>query len=177
VVLQAIITKALRQDDSYLLASGRRSNYFLDMKSVLNDGDVLRKIARLILERIPDEASAVGGLAMGAIPISTAVVLLSLEARPAKPLKGFWVRQEEKGHGLGGLVSGNLGPTDRVVIVDDVTTSGKSVIQALDAVIKTGAEVLKVVAIVDRLEGARKELESRGFAFESLFTRKDVLGR
>ena len=168
--------KALQQDGSYLLASGRRSNYFLDMKTVLNDGEVLRKIARLVLNRIPDEASAVGGLAMGSIPISTAVVLLSLETRPTKPLRGFWVRQGEKTHGLGGLISGDLRATDRVVIVDDVTTSGKSVVRAYDAVKETGATVLKVVAIVDRLEGAEQQLEHRGVTFESLFTRKDVLG-
>ena len=167
---------ALRQDQSYLLASGRRSSYFLDMKTVLNDGPVLRKIAHLVLNRIPDEASAVGGLAIGSVPISTAVVLLSLESRPTKPLRGFWVRHEEKTHGLGGLISGDLGATDRAVIVDDVTTSGSSVIRALDAVEATGATILKVVAIVDRLEGAKEQLERRGVAFESLFTRSDVLG-
>jgi len=112
---------------------------------------------------------------MGSIPISSAVVLLSLETRPARPLKGFWIRRDEKTHGLGGLVSGELDESDRVVIVDDVTTSGLSVIKALEAVKGAGATVLKVVAIVDRLEGAREKIESRDVPFESLFTSDDVL--
>ena len=115
-----------------------------------------------------------GGLAMGSIPISSAVVLLSLEARP-KPLKGFWIRRDEKTHGLGGLISGELDRSDHVVIVDDVTTSGLSVLKAVDAVEGAGAAVLKVVAIVDRLEGARENVQDRGVPFESLFTRDDVL--
>jgi len=145
------------------------------MKTVLNDGLVLRRIARLILNRIPDSASALGGLAMGSIPISSAVVLLSLEARPARPLKGFWIRRDEKTHGLGGLISGELTQADRVVIVDDVTTSGLSVLKAVDITEGAGATVLKVVAIVDRLEGAREKIENHGISFESLFTRDDVL--
>jgi len=111
---------------------------------------------------------------MGSIPISSAVVLLSLEARP-KPLKGFWIRRDEKTHGLGGLISGELDRSDHVVIVDDVTTSGLSVLKAVDAVEGAGAAVLKVVAIVDRLEGAREKVQDRGVPFESLFTRDDVL--
>ncbi len=174
-VLEAIRTRALRRGGSFLLASGRRSDYFLDMKTVLNDGLVLRRIARLILNRIPDSASALGGLAMGSIPISSAVVLLSLEARPARPLKGFWIRRDEKTHGLGGLISGELTQADRVVIVDDVTTSGLSVLKAVDITEGAGATVLKVVAIVDRLEGAREKIENHGISFESLFTRDDVL--
>ncbi|HYM38585.1 MAG TPA: phosphoribosyltransferase family protein, partial [Thermoplasmata archaeon] len=120
--------------------------------------------------------TAVGGLAMGAIPISTAIVILCTRAQPPRRIRAFWVRREEKTHGLGGVVSGTLEPADRVVIVDDVTTTGKSVLQAIDAVLAKGVKVLKVVSVVDRLEGARETIEKRGIKFESLYTRDEVLG-
>ncbi len=174
-ILGAIRQKALRTDGPFQLASGRQSNYFLDMKAVLNDADILRGVARLMLARIPEETTAVGGLAMGSIPISTAVIILRADAFGERPLKSFWVRREPKTHGLGGVVSGELSSSDRVVIVDDVTTTGQSILQAVEAVESRGAEILKVVSVVDRMEGAGEVMHRHGITFESIFTRDDIL--
>jgi orotate phosphoribosyltransferase len=175
-VLGAIRAKALLRDREYVLASGKTSNYFLNMKAVLTDGsDTLSKIADLMLHRFPEDVSAVGGLATGAIPISAEIVSRNNTARPDRLLHFFWVLPDEKTHGLGGLVSGTLFSGDRVVIVDDVTTEGNSVMKAVRAVVATGAKVLKVITVVDRERGAADKLRSQGLKFEALFTSSQIL--
>lgn len=175
-VLGAIRAKALLRERDYVLASGKTSKYFLDMKAVLTDGtDTLSKIADLMLQRFPDDVTAVGGLAMGAIPISAEIVSRNNKARPDRPLHFFWVRPDQKTHGLGGLVSGTLFTSDRVVIVDDVTTEGNSVMKAVRAVVASGAKVLKVITVVDREQGASDKLRSEGLKFEALFASSQVL--
>lgn len=175
-VLKAIREKALRTGGEYRLSSGKMSSFFLDMKSVLTDGsETLSKVADLILARIPHETTAVGGLAMGSIPISTEIVTRNNRSNPHHQLHFFWVRSEEKTHGLGGVVSGTLLPGDRVVVVDDVTTEGNSVLKAVKAVQEGGARVLKIITIVDREEGAAETLRRLGHVFEPLFTRSQLL--
>ena len=175
-VLRAIKDMALQTGREYTLASGKVSDYFLDMKPVLNDSDVLSRIARLMLRRIPPETDAVGGSAMGSIPISTAIILLcKQESTRMKALRGFWVRPEPKQHGLGGVVGGRVEPSDRVVIVDDVTTTGTSVRRAIRVVQDCGAKVLKVISLVDREEGAREAFAEIRIPFESLFKRTEIL--
>ena len=175
-VLGAIRAKALLRDREYMLASGKTSKYFLDMKAVLTDGsDTISKIADLILQRFPEDVSAVGGLAMGAIPISAEIVSRNNKVSPDRLLHYFWVRPDEKTHGLGGLVSGTLLSGDRVVIVDDVTTEGNSVMKAIRAVVASGAKVLKVITVVDREQGAAEKVRSEGLKFEPLFTSSEIL--
>jgi orotate phosphoribosyltransferase len=176
-VLDAIKKRALHTGRDFRLSSGKTSRYFLDMKAVLTDGsDTLRKVAELMLRRIPEDTTAVGGLAMGAIPIATEIVSQNNTTRPNRPLHFFWVRAEQKSHGLGGVVSGTLFPGDRVVIVDDVTTEGNSAMKAITAAREAGAKILKVLTIVDREEGASATFKGSGLAFEPLFTKSQVLG-
>ncbi len=176
-VLDAIKRRALHTNRDFRLSSGKSSRYFLDMKAVLTDGsDTLHKVADLMLRKIPEHTTAVGGLAMGAIPIATEIVSRNNASRPDRPLHFFWVRAEEKKHGLGGFVSGTLFPGDHVVIVDDVTTEGKSVTKAINAAREAGAEILKILTIVDREEGASATFDALDLTFEPLFTKSQVLG-
>jgi len=178
ILLEAIRSRCLKTDGPYRLGSGGTSQYYLDIRVLLNDGEALARIARLVIERLPNETDAVGGMMSSSIPISTAVLLLNLQTHRLKEtLRGFWVRQEEKTHGLGGLVSGRLERNDHIVVVDDVTTQGKSVMKVVDAVRELGARVLKVVTIVDREEGAGAVLKSHRIPFDPIFTSGDILGK
>jgi len=177
-VLKAVRTKALHTNGSFRLASGKISPYFLDIKAVLTDGsDTLLKVTDLMLRRIPRDTTAVGGLAMGSIPIATEIVSMNNRQSPFHPLHFFWVRPEEKTHGLGGLISGTLESSDHVVIVDDVTTEGNSVMKAVRAVQERGARILKILTIVDREEGAADVFKQSGLEFEALLTRTQILSQ
>lgn len=145
------------------------------MKPLLNDEQDLTLISRLLLAAIPKIATAVGGLATGSISISTSMFLENRKLGSIPhALKGFWVREEEKDHGLSALVEGNLTASDRVVIVDDVTTTGTSLMKAVEAVRSVGAEILMVISIVDRGQGAKERLAAEGLDFHSLFSREDL---
>lgn len=175
-LLDLVRVRALRKGGPYRLRSGKTSSYFLDMKAhVLNDAETLGLVARLILRRIPQEATAVGGRATGSIPISTSIIWLNRALNPQRPLHGFWVREDEKAHGLREKLSGTLGSADKVTIVDDVTTEGNSILEALEEVERTGATVLKVITVVDREQGARRKFEARSIPFEAILTSSQVL--
>ena len=170
-LLQVLKTEAF-QRGNFILASGRASTYYIDcrMATLHPEGSYL--VGKVIFERIKDDAvDAVGGLTMGADPIATAVALVSyLEG---KPIPAFIARKEPKTHGRGRWVEGPLKPGSRVVIVDDVITTGESALKAISAVEQEGCTVLKVVALVDRLEGGREALTERGYTVESIFTIED----
>ncbi len=175
---ETIRERALLRDGPYPLYSGVSSDYFFYMKSPLNDGRDLLRIALLVLNRLPKETTAVGGKAIGSVPISSAIIALNEEHRVLpRTLRGFWLRNEAKDHGppMARWFDGDIDRDDKVVVVDDVTTSGSSVMDAVKAVRSLGAEILKVIAIVDREAGAGKRIRSEGIEFESLFQASDIL--
>ncbi len=177
-LLDAIRARALRTDGPFRLGSGGTSQYYLDIRVLLNDGEALSRIAKLILNKIPQEASLVGGMIVSSVPISSALILMcAQDPTLRRNLRGFWVRPEEKPHGLRGLVSGTVRPGDKAVIVDDVITQGNSVIRVANALEALEVRVLKVVGIVDRMEGAGDKLLERGIPFEPLVTIEEVLAR
>ncbi len=172
----SMVSKALLTKGPYRLASGRLSRYYLNMKPLLNDEGDLSLISRLLLEMIPKATTAVGGLATGSISLSTGIFLENKSSRRVpRPLKGFWVREGEKDHGLGLTIEGDLTSEDRVVIVDDVTTTGSSVMKAIEAVKSKGVEILRVISVVDRGEGAREKIVAENLEFSSIFGRNDFL--
>jgi len=116
---------------------------------------------------------AIGGLTLGADPISYAISYAS--ARTASPIRAFTVRKEAKTHGTGKLLEGPFQEGDRVAIVEDVITTGSSAIRAVEAVRAAGGDVLGVLALVDREEGGREALEERGLQVVSLVTAADIL--
>jgi orotate phosphoribosyltransferase len=168
---EIIREKSLRSDREYILSSGEKSGYYFDMKPTTFDPEAINLICPIIYNlvvKIP--AVYVGGLAVGAIPIVSALVLYSATRTP---LPGFYVRDEIKNHGTQRLIEGFLDSDADVVIFDDVTTSGASAMKAVDAVRERGCKVVKVITIVDRLEGAAEHFKKAGLDFTALFTTKD----
>jgi len=164
--------KALRFGD-FTLASGKKATYYLDCKHVTLDPAGARLVAEgildlLIAERLP---KAIGGMAIGADPITASVVTMS--AVRGTPISGFMIRKESKGHGTNQYVEGPVQPGDEVVIVEDVVTTGGSSLAAIERAEAFGLKVTRVIGIVDRLEGGGETFAQRGYAFCSLFTIRD----
>lgn len=153
----------------FRLASGGTSNVFFDCKMVTQDPEGISLVAELIFERISRfKVDSIGGIQTGAIPIETAVAQLSFARR--MPIQGFWVRQEKKTHGTEKWIEGNLKPGSKVVIVEDVTTKGNSVFESIDHVCELNCDIVEVISLVDREEGARKRIEDAGYRFSPMFT-------
>ena len=170
---ELVIERALRTEGEFTLASGQRSPFYVDGKQISLSPEGMYLFAELILDRVPPEAEAIGGLTLGADPIVGAVVALShLRGRP---LIGFIVRKEPKAHGTRRSIEGPLPEGARVVIVEDVITTAGSALKAMDRVVEeAGASVVKVIALVDRQEGGRENLAARGAALDAIFTRQDL---
>ena len=157
----------------FTLASGKKASFFLDGKQVTLDATGARLVGEGILDllgnALPD---AVGGMSIGADPITAAVVTLA--GVRGLPLKGFLVRKEEKGHGTNRFIEGPVRPGDTAVVVEDVVTTGGSSLQAIQRAEQFGLKVQRVVAIVDRLQGGADAFRSRGYEFDSLMTIRDL---
>ncbi|WP_439815128.1 orotate phosphoribosyltransferase [Zavarzinia sp. CC-PAN008] len=150
-----------------ILASGRPSDFYIDMKPTMLDPVAAAALPHLILDRIaPLQVDAVGGLEMGAVPLITPVIAQSLDSRP---LTGFFVRKKAKDHGTKKLVEGPSIDGRRVVIIEDVTTTGGSAMQAVEAVRASGGIVALVLSVVDREEGAAEFYAEQGIPFDALF--------
>ncbi len=158
----------------FRLASGGTSDYYIDgrMTAVHSEGAYLIGEAALY-ERTKDlDIDAIGGLQVGAVPMTTAAVISY--QRHGRSMEGFWVREEIKPHGTQKLVEGGLKKGDRVVIVDDVVTKGGSALKAVEAAWELGCEVVLVLALVDRLEGAEELYRRNGIEnYQAIFTIRD----
>ena len=154
------------------LASGKKSDFYIDGKQVTLDPYGIQVVGKVVLEMLQGlKVSAIGGPTLGADPIATAVSLLSSET--ANPLKAFMVRKEAKEHGMQKMIEGpSLRQKDQVVMVEDVITTGGSVLRAIEEVEKLGAKVVKVICLVDRNEGAR-EILSR-YSYSPIFSLRDL---
>jgi len=158
------------------LVSGRTSSFYFNMKPTMLDAEGAHLIATLILDELEGaHVDLIGGLEMGAVPLATAVAVAS-HAR-GWPLQAFFVRKQAKEHGAKKLVEG-LAPREslagkRVVILEDVTTTGGSAMKAIEAVKAEGAIVDRVVTVVDRLEGAADSFKAAGIPFTAILTAAD----
>ena len=170
--LLAIIRRAsLLQGREFRLTSGGSSNFFIDLKKTMLDPEGASLLADLLFDKIKaEDVDCVGGMETGAIPIVTA---LCMRSWPEKPIKGFFIRKEAKGHGTDQRVDGVLDRGSRVVLLEDVTTTGTSVMRAVEQTRLLQCTILKVIAVVDRLEGAEENFRQAGISFEALFTRRD----
>lgn len=170
--LRAIIRRqSLLKNRDFVLASGRSSNFFFDMKRTAFDPEGASLLADLLFDAIKSEdVDYIGGLETGAIPI---VAALCLRSWPEKPLRGFFVRKEVKGHGTDRRIDGLLERGSKAVIFEDVTTTGGSAMQAVDQARQFGCIVVKVISVIDRLEGAEENFRAAGIKFEALFTWRD----
>ncbi len=156
----------------FVLSSGRRSDFYFNGKQVTLEGRGLYLASLLILERCRElRVDAIGGLTLGADPIAAGVAALSGER---EPLRAFIVRKEVKDHGTARLIEGPpLHDGDRVMVVDDVITTGGSLLQAVDALRGLPIEIVEALAVVDREEGGRANIEARGLSVHALFVRSE----
>ena len=170
-LIELVRERALKFGD-FTLASGKRATYYLDGKQVTLDAFSLRLLSQGILDLLADvEFDAVGGMSIGADPIVAGV--LTVAAERGRGLQGFLVRKEPKGHGTQRYLEGPVQPGARVVIVEDVVTTGGSSIQAVERVREFGANPVVVVTIIDRMEGGRANFERLGVDFRALLTIAD----
>jgi len=171
-LLQLLKEKALRFGE-FVLASGKRSDYYINGKLISLDPEGLYLLSEIILEKIKDDkVDAIGGMTLGADPMVGGVITLA--GQRGLPLRGFIVRKERKDHGTESQVEGTLRKGDRVVIVEDVSTTGGSSLKAIKVVEELGCQVVKVIALLDRDEGSGENFSRGGYEFEPIFTTSDL---
>ena len=174
--LRELIARFAVRHGTFRHTSGEVSDFYIDCRVVCTLPRAMRCIGRLMLAALADlpDVRGVGGLAIGADPIAAAVAMASADTE--RPIPMFMVRKEPKAHGTRRRIEGAFPeqPGAPVVVVDDVITTGGSVLQAIEAVeTETQARVVRVVVIVDRLEGGAEMLRARGYDVRALFTRAD----
>jgi orotate phosphoribosyltransferase len=161
--LLSLLARHSLQHGTFTLSSGGQASYYIDARLTTMRPEGLTTIGQLALGRFQEtswEPTAVGGLTLGADPVAYAIAYAS--ASTSTPIRAFTVRKEPKAHGTKQQIEGPLLPTDRVVIVEDVLTTGASALRAADAVRSFGAEILGVLGVVDREQGARERLQDAG---------------
>ncbi|MDD5558442.1 orotate phosphoribosyltransferase [Candidatus Methylomirabilis sp.] len=164
----------------FTLASGRKSRYYINCKQTTFMSEAMPLLGRLFFERIKamkqsdgEQIAAVGGLTLGADPIAYAIAYHS--ALQGTPIQAFSVRKEPKGHGAQKWVEGFERLGTRVVIIEDVVTTGASTLKAIDGALHAGFQIVKVLALVDRQEGGREELQKNGYELEAIYTTEDLM--
>ena len=174
--LLKIIKTLSYEEGDFVLASGKRSTYYIDAKETTLNPEGMFLVGKLMYEitRELPGIEAVGGVSIGGDPLVCAVVLESFNKKDN--LAGFLIRKEPKGHGTNRWVEGgkNLKKGMNVVILEDVVTTGGSSLKAIEATEKEGYVVKGIVAILDRLEGGKDTIESKGYLFKSIFSLNDL---
>ena len=166
-----LLAHSVRTGD-FTLKSGRKSSWFIDSKQTVCRPEAMVLVADAVLGLVPPEATAIGGLTMGADPV--AFVTAGVAATRGRMLKAFSVRKEVKDHGAGGRIAGALDPGDKVVVTEDTVTRGTSLLEAAHAVQEAGAEVVLLVAVVDRGGTAEAMAAAEGLAFRAVLGAPDL---
>jgi len=151
---------------TFTLRSGRTSSWYIDKYRFSTQPDVLTALGQAFAAHISSEVTLLAGAELGGIPLVTA-------ASMATNLPCLFIRNQKKDYGTAKQFEGAVGPNDRVVVLEDVATTGGQVLEAAAEIAATGATIDRIVAVVDRLQGARSHIESAGYAFEALFTVRD----
>ena len=178
-LIELLATRSAKRG-RFTLSSGRESDLYIDARLTTMSPEgltIVGPLAREALRAAGWGVQAVGGLTLGADPVSYAVAYASALAGDDPPLRAFTVRKEAKAHGTGRLIEGPFRAGDRVAVIEDVITTGGSALRAVDAVRAAGGEVAGVLAVVDREEGGREAIEARGLAVRALVRARDVLAR
>jgi orotate phosphoribosyltransferase len=167
-LIQIFRERALKFGD-FTLVSGKKSSYYLDGKQVMLHAQGLRLVSEGLLDLLSDvEFDAIGGMSIGADPIIGGV--LTVAAEQNREMIGVMVRKEAKGHGTQKFIEGPLQPGMKVIVVDDVVTTGGSSLLAVERIQEFGAEVVEVVGIVDRMQGGAENFEKHNLPFRSLLS-------
>ena len=171
VLIRHLLDHSVRTGD-FVLKSGRRSSWFIDSKQTTCRPDGMLLVADAALQVMPADASAIGGLTMGAD--AAAFGIAAVAATRGRMLRSFSVRKEVKDHGAGGRLAGALEPGDKVVITEDTVSRGTSLFEAVDVVRDLGAEVVLIMPVVDRGGTCAALCESAGIAYRPLVTAEDL---
>jgi orotate phosphoribosyltransferase len=151
----------------FTLRSGRTSNYYLDKYRFETQPDVLAALGKMFAERVRANVDRIAGAELGAVPLAAATSIAS-----GKPC--VFVRNQKKEYGTAKQIEGVLNAGETVMIVEDILTTGGQVLEAAQSLKDAGAKIDRIVAVIDRMEGARENIESAGYTFESLFTTQDL---
>ena len=151
----------------FTLRSGRTSSWYIDKYLFTTQPDILIALGELFAEKIPKTATLLAGAELGGIPLVTTT---SMRCN----LPCIFIRNQKKDYGTAKQLEGNLDASDQVVIVEDVATTGGQVLEAAATIQESGATVVAIIAVIDRCEGARENIESAGYVFDSLFTTADL---
>lgn len=171
-LLDLIVKYAYREGD-FTLSSGARSSYYINCKEVTLRAEGALMIGRLILDALPPETDAVAGLTLGADPIVSAVSVVS--AFCDRPIPGLIIRKQAKGHGTQAYIEGpSLPQKAQVVVLEDVVTTGKSALLAVERLQAVGYQVSEIISLVDRKQGGRELYESQGLKFQALFAIEEL---
>jgi orotate phosphoribosyltransferase len=172
-LIEHLRTHALRTDGPFTLRSGATTSWYLDARQTTFSGDGAWLVGEAVLKVVDPTAQAIGGMTMGADPIAVATAMVA--SRDGRQLSAFSIRKEAKDHGTGGRVVGPVPPGTRVVILEDTTTTGSAAIEATDAAIAEGLEVIQAVALVDRSGGvATGAFAARGIPYVALVGPSDL---
>ncbi len=175
-LIELVFEKAFKYSEEpvFRLVSGRMSNYYFNCKAVTLHPEGMHLIGNIIFDMIKNsDAKGIGGLTLGADPIANAVAYTSYIK--GRPFEAFVVRKSAKSHGTMQWIEGNIESGDRVVIVDDVITTGKSTIEAIGKAKEAGLNIAGVIALVDRQEGGRDNIEALGYTVQAVVTREEVM--
>jgi orotate phosphoribosyltransferase len=175
--LLEIIRQRSYEEREVTLASGRKSNFYIDGKQTTLDPEGTYLTGRIFYEMIKGKVQAVGGPTLGADPIVAAIALTSFQE--GHPIAAFIIRKEPKGHGKGLWIEGDKAVQrgTRVAIIEDVVTTGGSLLKAIRVAEDHGLKVVQALTLVDREEGGKEELAEAGYTLEAVFTRREIIGK
>jgi orotate phosphoribosyltransferase len=173
---EIIIARSFKYSDNppFTLASGKKSNYYFNCKPTTLDPEGMNLIGELLFNMLKDsEITAAGGLTLGADPIANALSVISYQK--GKPIKSFIVRKDAKDHGMKSSIEGNITPGEKVVIIDDVITTGGSTIIAIEQAREAGLIVNMVITLIDREEGGKENILRHVNDIKSILTRTEIM--
>jgi orotate phosphoribosyltransferase len=174
--LLRILKNLSYEEGDFLLASGKRSTFYIDCKETTLNPEGMYLVGHLMYQRVLQVAGieAVGGVSIGGDPLVCSTVIASYALRA--PIPGFFIRKEPKGHGKNLWIEGgkNLRRGMNVLILEDVVTTGGSSLKAIEVTEREGFIVRGIIALLDRLEGGKEAIEKRGYLFKSIFTLNDL---
>ncbi len=176
--LRDLIRELSYREGTFTLTSGKKSDFYVDCKQTTLSAEGAYLCGKLFYERISqarEEIAGVGGMTLGADPLVTAVSVVSFIE--GNPIPAFIIRKEPKGHGTGSWIEGksNIPLGSRVALVEDVVTTGGTLVKAIERTEEEGYKVAMVLTVVDREEGGRERLKQAGYDLSAIFTRNDII--
>ncbi|MEO1690304.1 MAG: orotate phosphoribosyltransferase [Cyanobacteria bacterium J06631_6] len=172
-ILLDLIVKHAYVEGDFTLSSGAKSSYYINCKQVTLNAAGALALGRLLLQQLPPDTSAVAGLTLGADPMVSAVSVVS--AYEDRPLPGLIIRKKPKGHGTQAYIEGPALPQGaKVIVLEDVVTTGGSALTAVERLLDAGYEVTQILALVDREQGGKELYQSKEIDFQALFSIQEV---